>query len=79
MPPFPRRRAALALGLAAYVGAAGFAVWTVRHPTVALAKEDEAPLAPDLTGGLGWINVDHPIHIADLRGQVTILDFWTYG
>src|SRR5213075_551423 len=34
--------------------------------------------APDLTGATAWLNTDRPISIDDLRGQVVVLDFWTY-
>jgi len=34
--------------------------------------------APDFTGASGWINTDKPVSIKDLRGQVVLLDFWTY-
>lgn len=33
--------------------------------------------APDFPAGLEWFNTD-PLRIADLRGKVVILDFWTY-
>ncbi|HZT80688.1 MAG TPA: hypothetical protein VFA26_10715 [Gemmataceae bacterium] len=33
--------------------------------------------APELDGGAGWIGVDHPIHLRDLRGKIVVLDFWT--
>jgi hypothetical protein len=35
--------------------------------------------APDFPDGLEWINARRPLTIADLRGRVVILDFWTYG
>ncbi len=38
-----------------------------------------APIAPDLTGGLAWLNTDKPISLSELRGNVVLLDFWTAG
>jgi len=34
--------------------------------------------APDFKGADGWLNTDKPISINDLKGQVVLLDFWTY-
>ena len=34
--------------------------------------------APDFPAGVEWINTDRPLSMADLRGKVVILDFWTY-
>ena len=34
--------------------------------------------APDFPQGLDWINVARPLHIADLRGRLAIIDFWTF-
>ncbi|MFN8534363.1 MAG: thioredoxin-like domain-containing protein [Dehalococcoidia bacterium] len=33
--------------------------------------------APDFPAGLAWLNSARPLHIADLRGKIVILDFWT--
>ncbi len=34
---------------------------------------------PELDAGLGWLNTDRPLHFqSELRGQVVVLDFWTY-
>ncbi len=35
--------------------------------------------APELDGAAAWLNVDVPLTLADLRGKVVLLDFWTYG
>lgn len=48
---------------------------------VAAATEtDERPKvkAPDLTGGIAWLNTDKPISISDLKGKIVLLDFWTF-
>jgi hypothetical protein len=34
--------------------------------------------APDFEKGLARLNVARPLRLADLRGRLAILDFWTY-
>jgi hypothetical protein len=34
--------------------------------------------APEFPAGLQWFN-SRPLTMADLRGKLVILDFWTYG
>jgi DNA-binding beta-propeller fold protein YncE len=46
-----------------------------QEPTV----EDRGRVrAPDLLQADGWLNTDKPVAIKDLKGQVVLLDFWTY-
>lgn len=45
------------------------------HPP---AKQQEEADAPELDGALAWLGVDRPLTIEGLRGQVVVLDFWTY-
>lgn len=37
------------------------------------------PDAISFEKGLPWLNVSRPLTLKDLKGKVTILDFWTYG
>ena len=34
--------------------------------------------APDFTGAVGWLNVKGPLSIAELKGKIVLVDFWTY-
>lgn len=34
--------------------------------------------APEFEPGLEWLNTDGPLRLAELKGKVVILDFWTY-
>jgi thiol-disulfide isomerase/thioredoxin len=35
--------------------------------------------APKLTQDFSWLNCKHPLTLNALRGQIVLLDFWTYG
>ena len=35
--------------------------------------------APEFLEGLDWIGTPGPLTLADLRGKIVLLDFWTYG
>ncbi|MGC1357608.1 MAG: thioredoxin, partial [Xanthobacteraceae bacterium] len=39
---------------------------------------DAGRAAPDFVGIDTWLN-SSPLKIADLRGKVVLIDFWTYG
>ena len=34
--------------------------------------------APELDGGVEWLNTSGPISMKDLRGKIVLLDFWTF-
>ena len=34
--------------------------------------------APEFPAGLDWLNSERPVTLAELRGKLVILDFWTY-
>jgi hypothetical protein len=34
--------------------------------------------APNFPAGVDWLNVSQPLTLADLRGRLVVLDFWTF-
>jgi hypothetical protein len=43
-----------------------------------LPQLDNQGLAPELTNDI-WINTEQPLRLSDLRGQVVLLEMWTFG
>jgi thiol-disulfide isomerase/thioredoxin len=45
---------------------------------VARAEPDPNTIpAPELEGGVAWLNTAGPLRLKDLRGKIVLLDFWT--
>ena len=40
---------------------------------------NDSSAAPEFPAGHTWFNVSQPLSLADLRGKVVLLDFWTSG
>jgi thiol-disulfide isomerase/thioredoxin len=49
-----------------------------REPPAALEVAAAQDTAPNFVGITNWFN-SAPLNIADLRGKVVLVDFWTYG
>lgn len=48
------------------------------QPTL-LAQQTALKIAPEFKKNQGWLNTSKPLTLAELRGKVVLLDFWTYG
>jgi len=53
---------------------------TAREPSSpqAIAEDHRRRIAaPELEGGVAWLNTAGPLRLKDLRGKIVLLDFWT--
>src|SRR5262249_48902060 len=41
-------------------------------------EDDDLQQAPELEGGVAWLNTASPLRLKDLRGKFVLLDFWTF-
>lgn len=47
-------------------------------PVAAAMTAEQSQTAPEFAGISNWFN-SQPLKLADLRGKVVLVDFWTYG
>jgi DNA-binding beta-propeller fold protein YncE len=43
----------------------------------AFAGNGKRPPAPELSGGVAWLNTSKPLPLESLKGRIVLLDFWT--
>jgi len=58
-------------------------LWQAAFPHQAATRKGDSMAqervhAPELEGGVAWLNTDRPLTLAALKGKVVLLDFWTY-
>ncbi len=70
---------AVIAGLVGVMAVANYRANATPRPLTARSLEPNARLAPapDLTGGVAWLNTAGPLTLKDVKGKVVLLDFWT--
>lgn len=69
--PRPRSLA----GVIVFLTVLALAPWQGATAMFRGTPDEAVPFPKDL----GWLNVERPLSLKDLRGKVVVLDFWTYG
>ena len=78
------RRWLIAVLVVLFLAAGGYGVaqwsWLARSTVSGLRVLDDRqrPMAPELDGGVAWLNTAAPLRLSDLRGKIVLLDFWTF-
>lgn len=66
------------LVIAAVIALAGFQDALPQGNDILATHADAAqPKSDPLEGGTAWLNTESPLSLAELRGRVVLLDFWT--
>jgi thiol-disulfide isomerase/thioredoxin len=69
---------ALIIGTTAYtLNRSGAQDPKVEKPDVPPQQIAPGQPAPELDGGVAWLNTAGAVHLKDLRGKIVVLDFWT--
>jgi hypothetical protein len=66
----------LCSGMAAF---SGYTLMANEDAMVEQIRKPDRPNAPEFDGAVAWINTDKPLKLADLKGKIVLLDFWTFG
>jgi thiol-disulfide isomerase/thioredoxin len=66
------------LGLAIVLGAGFARAQEKKESEPKQPKVQEGMPAPELEGGVAWLNTGRPLLLKDLRGKIVLLDFWTF-
>lgn len=61
--------------LIAFLCLIGLALAHVKPEARAASRQAKAP---ELDGGIAWLNTAGPLRMKDLRGKIVLLDFWTF-
>lgn len=73
----PPRRVSLLLCGILLLCAGGNRTPSVFEPVVFAQEKANRRPAPELTGGIDWLNTSKALDLDQLRGRVVLLDFWT--